>query len=356
MKRIASFLAVGLVGAAALSGGACARRESPARPAAAARRLTTVPVERKTVPVSIEVEGVVIGRFEAVVSSRLAARVAAVPAVPGSTVRAGAVLVRLDEQEVRGALAGARAAVAAANAALDLARRNRARFERLENRGAAAALELDRARQEEATATATVANALAAEKRAEIDGAQTVLTAPFDAVVVERFVSPGDLAGPGRPLVRIASISGRRVEAAPAEENAAALAPGDHLEVEVAGRTVTGRIAEIVGTVDPATRRRTVRVDLPPGFEPVPGSFARVRVVLPGPAVPRLFVPARAIVARGGLEIAWAVDRDGRVALRYVRTGSRRDGHVEVLSGLEADERVVLDPPSDLEAETRITS
>jgi RND family efflux transporter MFP subunit len=247
-----------------------------------------------------------------------------------------------------------RAGRGAASAALDLARRNRARFERLESRGAAAAFELDRARQEEANATAAAASAGAALRRAEIDTAQTVLTAPFDAVVVERFVSPGDLAGPGRPLVRIASLSGRRVEAAPAEQDAAALEPGGTLEVVVGGRTVTGRIVEIVGTVDPWTRRRTVRVDLPAGFEPALGSFARV--VLPGPAVPRLFAPASAVVARGGLEIAWAVDRDGRVALRYVRTGSRRDGNVEVLSGLEAGERVVLDPPADLEAGTRVTS
>lgn len=351
MKRMTLF---SLMVAAAVGGAGCARHEAPAQTAGTARKLATAPVERRTAPGSIEVEGIVVGRFEAVVSSRLAAAVATVPAVPGQTVRAGAVLVRLEEQEVRGALAGARAAVQAARAALDLAKRNRARFERLESRGAAAALELDRARQEEATATAAAANAVANLRTAEIDSAQTVLTAPFDAVVVERFVSPGDLAGPGRPLVRIASLSGRRVEAAAAEQDAAALAPGATLEVEVAGRTVTGRIAEIVGTVDPSTRRRIVRVDLPAGMEPAPGSFARV--VLPGPAVPRLFVPAGAVVARGGLEIAWAVDRDGSVALRYVRTGSRREGNVEVLSGLEAGERVIVDPPADLESGTKVTS
>lgn len=350
--RRASVFAV--IVAATVAGVGCARQKAPERPAGASRRLTMAPVERRTAPGSIEVEGVVVGRFEAIVSSRLSVPVAAVPAVPGQTVRAGAVLVRLEEQEARGALAGARAAVQAASAALDLAKRNRGRFERLESRGAAAALELDRARQEEASATAAAASATASLRRAEIDSAQTVLTAPFDAVVVERFVSPGDLAGPGRPLVRIASLSGRRVEAAPGEQDAAGLAPGAPIEVEVGGRRVTGRIAEIVGTVDPATRRRTVRVDLPAGFEPAPGSFARV--TLPGPAVPRLFVPPGAVVARGGLEIAWAVDRDGLVALRYVRTGSRREGNVEILSGLEAGERVVIDPPADLEAGTKVTS
>jgi HlyD family secretion protein len=66
-------------------------------------------------------------------------------------------------------------------------------------------------------------------------------------------------------------------------------------------------------------------------------------------------VPERAVVARGGLEIAWAVGTDGRVALRYVRTGRRAGGSVEVRSGLEAGEKVVLDPPADLETGTRVS-
>lgn len=351
MKRIPMTLGVLLV---ALAGESCARHEERPRPGDVVRKLPITSVERRSAPAEIEVEGVVVGRYEAVISSRLAASVATVPAVPGQTVRAGTVLVRLEEQETRGALAGARAAVESSNIALDLAKKNRERFERLEGKAAAAAVELDRARQEEATARAAASSATAALRRAEIDSAQTVLTAPFDAIVVERLVSPGDLAGPGRPLVRIASLSGRRVEAAPGEHDAAALASGAEVDVAVGGRTVRGHIAEIVGAVDPSTRRRTVRVDLPSDFEPPLGSFARV--VLPGPVAPRLLVAEKAIVARGGLEIAWVVGADGHAVLRYVRTGARRDGQVEVLSGLEAGERVVLDPPADLQAGTRVTS
>jgi multidrug efflux pump subunit AcrA (membrane-fusion protein) len=62
-------------------------------------------------------------------------------------------------------------------------------------------------------------------------------------------------------------------------------------------------------------------------------------------------------VARGGLELAWAVGADGAVALRYVRTGPPAgSGLVEIRSGLEAGDRVVLDPPADLEAGTRVAS
>jgi RND family efflux transporter MFP subunit len=333
---------------------ACAKKEN-APSGGREISLPTALVERQIRADHTEIDGAVVGRVEAVLSSRLAAPVVEVRAVPGQTVPAGAVLVRLEQRETDSALASAGAAREAARAALTLARKNRERFEKLESREAAAAIELDRVRQEEASASAAALGAEAAVRRAETDRAQAVLIAPFDAVVVEKMVSVGDLAAPGRPLVRLASRTGRRVEGAPGEEDAARLSPGAAVDVAIEGRVVTGRVAEIVGAVDPQTRRRIVRVELPAGIEPPVGSFARL--LLPGPSAERLLVPARAVVNRGGLDLAWAVGSDRRVALRYVRTGvAGSDGTVEIRSGLEAGERVVLDPPADLEAGTRVRS
>ncbi|HEY6928643.1 MAG TPA: efflux RND transporter periplasmic adaptor subunit [Thermoanaerobaculia bacterium] len=332
----------------------CARKETIHTPAQEVTVQTAL-VERQTRADRIEIDGSVVGRVEAVLSSRLTAPVVEVRAVPGQAVAAGSVLVRLEERETVSALASAEAARDAARAALALAKKNRERFEKLESREAAAVIELERARQEEASATAAALGAEAAVRRAETDRAQAVLIAPFDAVVVERMVSVGDLAEPGRPLVRLASRTGRRVEAAPGEEDAARLSPGAAAEVALEGRVVTGRVAEVVGAVDPQTRRRIVRVELPPDVEPPVGSFARLR--LPGPSAEKLFAPARAVVSRGGLDLIWAVSSDGRVALRYVRTGAAAaDGKVEIRSGLEGGERVVLDPPADLEEGTRVRS
>ena len=295
------------------------------------------------------------GESEAILSSRLAAPVVEVRAVPGQPVSAGTVLVRLADRESESALEGARAAVVAARASWEIASRNRERFERLEGRGAATTVELERTRQEEAAAASAKAYAQAALARAEMDRAQSVLVAPFDAIVVEKMVSVGDLTVPGRALVRLSSAKGRRIEAAPGEGEAARLAVGNAVAVVLGDRVVEGRIVEIVGAVDPETRRRIIRVGLPPGIEPAVGSFARIR--LPGPAESKLVAPARAVAARGGLEIAWAVGADGRVSLRYVRTGALVGaGLVEIRSGLEAGEQVVLDPPADLSAGTRAVS
>ena len=349
MRRMLGALAL-----AALAAGSCAKKPAAAPPAAE-RALTTARVELRAGAAPVEFDGVVVGRTEAVLASRLAVPVVEVLAMPGQMVRAGAVLVRLEQGESSSAADSARAAVAAARSELERARQNRARFERLAARGAAAPVELERARQDEAAAAAGLASAEALSSHAQTDRAQSILVSPFDAVVVDKMVSAGDLAAPGRPLMRLASAHGRRVEAAPGEEEASRLSAGDEVELELGGKRLHGRVAEIVGAVDPATRRRLVRVDLPPGVEPAIGTFARL--ILPGPSQPRLLVPAKAIVARGGLELAWAVGDNGDVSLRYVRTGpAAGEGLVEIRSGLAAGDRVVIEPPADLEAGMRVKS
>ena len=348
MRRMA-----GLLGLILLLPGCAKHAAAPERPAM--RSLETASVERVELADRIEVEGTVVGRQEAVLASRLAAPVSEVAAVPGRIVRAGTILVRLAPSESQAQLESARAALDASRSARELAGRNRSRYEKLEGRGAAAAVELERARQEEAASAAAVASAEAAVRRAETDRAQADLAAPFDAVVVEKMVSAGDLAAPGRPLVRLASVSGRRVEAAPGEELVASLKEGDSLPVVIAGRALSGCVAEIVAAVDAATRRRTIRVDLPPGEDPPVGAFALL--LLPGTPEVRVLAPARAVVGRGGLDLVWAVSSEGIVSLRYVRIGSSRPGgFVEVRSGLAGGERLVLDPPADLAAGTRIRS
>ena len=93
MKRITVLLA------AALAAAACAKKPETARaPDAAARTLPTAAVVRETSAGRVEIDGVVVGRIETVLSSRLAAPVAEVRAVPGESVRAGAVLVRLESR------------------------------------------------------------------------------------------------------------------------------------------------------------------------------------------------------------------------------------------------------------------
>jgi hypothetical protein len=72
--------------------------------------------------------------------------------------------------------------------------------------------------------------------------------------------------------------------------------------------------------------------------------FARAWLPLAASAEPRLFVPARAVVPRAELTGVYVVGADGRALLRQVRLGRLQGDTVEVLTGVSAGERVVLDP------------
>lgn len=367
-------LAVGLA-LALLTLAGCSSRREPASEAPPAVTVTTALVASTSQSAELEVDGTVTARTEVVVASRLAASVASLEVAAGDRVARGHVLVRLDAKETESALDGARASLSAARAAARLASANLARFESLARDEAASALELDRARLDSANAAAQESAAAAAVRRTETDRAQAVLVSPVDGTVVDTFVVAGDLALPGKPLVRVAA-NGRRVEAAVPES--VALALGAEVPVLLGGARVAGRVAEIVAASDAGSRRRTVRVDLPAGTDPVPGTFARL--FLPGSGEPRVTVPANAVVTAGGLEHVFVVGADGLVAIRYVRTGAvigeagrsgaapaaSRPGDspgaapagpvVEIRSGLVAGERVVVAPPATLRAGAKATS
>jgi len=317
--------------------------------------LETARATVESLPDVVDVDGVVVGREEALVASRLAASVEKIEVTPGQEVLRGTVLVRLSARETEGAVAAGKAALAAARTSRDLARKNRERYEALRRSGTAAVVELDRARIEEASTTGAEATASAALRRAETDLSQAILRAPFDAVVVDKLGSEGDLALPGRPLLRLASRRGRRVEAAVAEADAVSLRVGQGARIGLGDEVVAGRIAEIVGATDAASRRRIVRVDLPDGVAAAPGGTARL--LLDGAFRQRLSVPESAVTRRGGLTLVWVVAEDGVVAIRYVAAGAKAGkDRVEIRSGLQKGERVVVSPPLDLVEGARVAS
>jgi len=107
---------------------------------------------------------------------------------------------------------------------------------------------------------------------------------------------------------------------------------------------VTGKIEEISAAADAVSRSVLVKVALPAGTARS-GQFARLQA---GNGVADiLFVPGAALTPFGQMERVFVVEH-GAAILRLVKTGQRRDGRVEVMSGLNAGEQVVLAPPAAL--------
>jgi RND family efflux transporter MFP subunit len=256
------------------------------------------------------------------------------------------------ERAARAEVERARARAEGAAAALA---QQRSRIVQAERAVDAAGIRIRGAESRGDAARARIREADAEAARARVQLAHTRIVAPAVGLVVEKSVEVGELALPGRVLVRLDDPSGYRLEAPVPAADAARLRVGQQAEARMDGTTeavLVGRIAEILPEADPATRTVLVKVDLPATASLRSGLFGRLRVTVG--ETPRLRVSAGAIVERGQLAFVYVVDPEGVARLRLVTPGARRDDRVEVLAGLVPGEEIVVDGAERLADGTRV--
>ncbi|MCW8907911.1 MAG: efflux RND transporter periplasmic adaptor subunit [Sedimenticola sp.] len=171
--------------------------------------------------------------------------------------------------------------------------------------------------------------------------------APFDGVILKKFVEVGDTMQPGQPLLVYADVEYLQIMVDVPARLRPSLYEQQMLEAEmdVTGQVVPVRVAQIFPTAD--SQRHTVKVkfDLPQGVS-APGMYVKVRVPdLTAPARNHPVIPASAIRYNGSLPGVYVEGRGGRPELRLIRVGESLDnGFVSVLSGLSAGERILRNP------------
>jgi RND family efflux transporter MFP subunit len=312
---------------------ACGGHEKPkaAEPVAGpARDVKTAEVVRLGGAGEVAVPGAVQARKRAALSARMPASVIELPYQEGQWVKAGAVVVRLDDGALRAAAAAAEAGVKAVEADLE-------RTKALLEKGAATPREL-----EQVTAAASAAHAQLTGARDSLSYA--VLRAPFAGRVASRRVNLGDVVNPGMPLIEIEGEGGLELRATVESEIAATLRPGSKLKAVVDGQPapLAATVIAVAPSGDATTHRFELKADLPAASGLRAGLFARL--LIPGvTADPRITVPAAALFERGGLTGLFVVS-EGKASLRWVAVGAREGDSVEVRAGVEPGERVVLSP------------
>lgn len=355
-----------IIAVASACGGSPSGHPGPSGPAAEPSSAPPVAArvaqaERVSAARRIELAGTVEAERSASVSSRVMASVTAVPVRLGDEVRAGQTLVSIDPSASEGQVAQARGALAQAEAALSLARRNYERYEALAASRSASELELDLARSQFEQAKGAVEQARGALAAASSVARDSRVAAPFAGRVTARLVEVGDLAAPGRPLVTIESKTGRRLAVGVPESNlrTAALAPGSPLAVALDARPdlgeIAGTVAEISPGPDPTTHAYTVKIDLPAGRVGEIAAGAAGRAYLPAGGGDSVQVPKEALIESGGLTLVVVRTAEGKAESRVVTVGSAAGAdRVEILSGLSGGESVALGLPYAPAAGTRI--
>lgn len=283
---------------------------------------------------------------QATLSVEAPGRVVEVAMERGQAVAAGDVLLRLDVGRTAVAARAAAANVSQAEAALAQASRERALAQRLVGSGSASRRSLEQAEDAESLAEAALAAARAQANVTRRGLTEAVLRAPFDGTVVERRVERGEYVAPGTPVATLMDASVLRAEVLLDPREALDVRPGATVTAEVFARPderFEGEVLRVGEAVDPETRRLPVEVEIrDPEHRVRPGLVARFEVRTGEPRdVPT--VDAAAAFERFELTQVYVVDDDGVAHRRTVELGPVVDGRAEVLEGLTAGARVVVD-------------
>lgn len=285
-------------------------------------------------------------------------QVTEVKARPGDKVKKGDILAVLKNVQ----LGEARAEIAQATAALDVAKDQLARQEQLLDAGIGAQKSYVEAEGAVKQAQASLA---AAVSRAQVyggsggSGATTVLRSPLAGTIVARHATAGEVASPEQQLFVIANVDPVWVVGRAYESDLALLQKSEGAVIKVKSypdRSWTGTISYIAPTLDERTRTAEVRVELPNADLVLkPGMFATIIPNEPPASVAErdaaLAVPVSAVQRDGERNLAFVATGERRFEPRVLTLGKRGVDYVEVLDGLKEGEPVVVEGTFILKSE-----
>lgn len=274
------------------------------------------------------------GQIEAVQSIELRpdveGRLAAILVEEGRVVERGTPLFKIDDAELK-------TQVARAEAERDLARQALARTKELAATGAATTSELERT---DAAARSSQAQLDLLELRLD----RSTVRAPFTGIVGRRLVSLGDYVNTQSPLISLQTFDPQRAVFQISERHAERIAPDQRIVFRVASlpdREFNGVVDFVDPVVQLPARTITVKARVANARRALqPGMFIEVRLATAVRPAATL-IPEDAVLTAQGSRIVWVV-RDGKATRREVALGVRMPGFVEILSGVEPGEQVVV--------------
>jgi RND family efflux transporter MFP subunit len=222
---------------------------------------------------------------------------------------------------------------------------------------AVAQQETDERNSSYAQAQANLAAADANVRRLEQMESFKHIYAPFSGVITKRNVDIGALinagnTGPNQQLFNIARTDPIRVYISVPEVYADSVRPGVKANIQlasIAGRAFSGNVVRNAEAIDPSTRTLLTEIDVAnPKGDLLPGAYAQVHFALKV-QVPRLTIPVNAMLTRAEGTLA-AVVKGDKVQLQPIVIGRDYGREVEVLSGIQQSDLIILNPSDSLES------
>jgi membrane fusion protein (multidrug efflux system) len=308
-------------------------------------------VEAHRIEDRIEATGQLLARSQAAVAAQVGGQVTRIVRDEGSSVANAELVIEIDPERRKLEAESARALHAQAEAQEREAARELARMEKLHAQGVAADAKLDQVRTALSAARASREAFAAQLGMAERSVRDSSVTAPFAGLVARRWVSEGEFVAPGQKLFDLVALDPIEVEFHLPERDSSRVSLGAPVSVRVApfpDEVFHATVTVVSPTIDPTTRTLRMKAELSNADGRLrPGLFARADLgvaVRDGVAM----IPEEAVLQRADGPVAFALVGPDRVGRRALELGVIREGRVEVVSGLEVGERVVVRGQSDL--------
>ena len=349
------------------------------------RRVNTLTVVEKPIEQLVVVTGTLAAEQEIVLGLKVAGRIAELPVDLGSVVKKGDVIARVDTTDFALRVRQSEAAVQQARVRLGLSptgtnedvdleqtafvREARAqmdstkarldRIAQLAEKGLISKADLDAVSGTYKVAEAQYADALdegrnrqgvLAQRRSELEIARqqfddAVLYAPIAGSIRQRHANIGQYLAAGAAVVTLVQMSPLRLRTEVPERDAQNIRIGMMVRVAVEGAAGThqGRVVRLSPAIDEANRTLLVETEVANASHSLrPGTFARAEIVASS-SQRALMVPAAAVVTFAGIDRVFIV-QDGQAVEKRVRTGRHNDAGVEILEGVSAGDKVVIEP------------
>jgi multidrug efflux pump subunit AcrA (membrane-fusion protein) len=383
------FILIGCVVALFLS---CGSKEDLSKTASPPQKVKIEKAQASPVENTYEAMGTVRSKTISVLSSKVLGLILSIHVREGDRVKAGQLLVEIDDREMKAqleksraglkesqfaldeiekAIRGGEAEKKAADARLALASSTLDRYKGLFERRSVSSQEFDEVQTKNTAAKADAdqaserLQALLAKKNqiiARIDQAKadtvnaeaflshTRILSPIDGIVTAKPADVGQMAAPGTPLLSVEDETHYRLEALVEESRIGRIHLGDPVGVSIDAlgqKPIAGQVSEIVPALDPASRSYIIKIDLrSPDSSTLfrSGLFGKVRFNTGTKKV--LTVPVQSVLERGQLTFVYVVDPAKIAHMRLIQTGKTYGDRVEVLSGLSEGDQVILEPLS----------
>jgi RND family efflux transporter MFP subunit len=274
----------------------------------------------------------------------------------GAHVKQGQLLAIISSPEVDKQLLQARADLVTAEANAGLAKTNSTRYQGLLTQNAVSKQDTDTFVSQAASTSSAVKSAQANVQRLEELQSFEKIYAPFSGVITARNVDVGQLinAGAGTQMFRISAVNVLRVYVNVPQIYSQAAVPGTTATLtlsEFPGETFTGKAVRTSKAIDPSSRTLLVEIDVENrDGKLLPGAYAEVHMNVHDAVTP-MIVPVSALIFRAeGLQVGTVVKgtNGDQAKLVQITIGQDDGSTVQVVNGINADSRVIVNPPDSL--------